>query len=78
MMDEHDPPEEPTSTDYEVGYPKPPKHSPFRCCPSGNPRGRPKGTKNLKAGRMEEHREKIVVRERTRSQSVSNPPATPG
>ncbi len=71
MMDEHNPPEEPTSTDYEVGYKKPPKHTRFQPGKSGNPRGRSKGTKNLKTDLMEELREKIVVREGDRSQKVS-------
>ncbi len=33
--------------DYDVGYGKPPKHSRFQPGKSGNPKGRPKGTKNL-------------------------------
>ncbi len=71
MMDEQDAPKEPTSTDYEVGYKKPPKHTRFQPGQSGNPRGRPKGTKNLKTDLMEELGEKIVVREGDRSQKVS-------
>src|SRR5579872_3351434 len=35
---------------YEVGYGKPPVHTRFRKGQSGNPRGRPRGTK---AGRLE-------------------------
>ncbi len=70
-MDEQDAPKEPTSTDYEVGYKKPPKHTRFQPGQSGNPRGRPKGTKNLKTDLMEELGEKIVVREGDRSQQVS-------
>ena len=35
-------------SDYEVGYGKPPRHSRFVKGRSGNPRGRPPGTKNLK------------------------------
>jgi hypothetical protein len=34
--------------DYEVGYGKPPKHTRFKPGQSGNPKGRPKGTRNFK------------------------------
>lgn len=37
------------SSDYEVGYGKPPKHSRFKKGESGNPKGRPKKSKNLKS-----------------------------
>ncbi len=72
-MDEQDAPEleEPTSTHYEVGFAKPPKHTRFQPGQSGNRRGRPKDTKNLKTDLMEELGEKIVVREGDRSQKVS-------
>ena len=33
--------------DYEVGFGRPPKHSRFRKGQSGNPRGRPKSSKNV-------------------------------
>lgn len=35
------------SNDYEVGYGKPPKHSRFKKGQSGNPKGRPKGSRNF-------------------------------
>ncbi len=56
---------------YEVGYRKPPKHTRFQPGQSGNPRGRPKGTKNLKTDLMEELGEKIVIREGDQSRRVS-------
>ncbi len=48
---------------YEVGYRKPPKHSQFKPGQTGNPKGRPKGTKNLKTDLEEELHERILVRE---------------
>ncbi len=62
---------EEASPDYEVGYGKPPEHTRFKPGQSGNPRGRPKGTKNLKTDLIEELSEKIVVREGDQSQKVS-------
>lgn len=63
--------EQPAMGDYEVGYRKPPKHTRFKAGQSGNPRGRPKGTKNLKTDLMEELGEKIVIREGDQSRRVS-------
>lgn len=60
-----------SGSDYEVGYGKPPRHTRFQPGQSGNPRGRPKGTKNLKTDLMEELREKIVIREGDRPRKVS-------
>ena len=51
------------SDDYEVGYGKPPKHTRFKKGKSGNPGGRPKGTKNFKTDFEEELRSPIRVRE---------------
>ncbi len=60
-----------TGRDYGVGYSKPPKNTRFKPGQSGNPRGRPKGTKNLKTDLLEELGEKIVIREGDQSQKIS-------
>ena len=57
--------------DYEVGYKKPPGRSRFRKGRSGNPKGRPKGTKNLKTDLMEELAEQMKVRENGQDRRVS-------
>jgi len=56
---------------YEVGYGKPPKHTRFKQGESGNPRGRPKGTKNLKTDLMEELGERILVQEGGEARKLS-------
>ena len=71
MEDDETPTDQTPNGDYEVGYGKPPKHSQFKRGQSGNPRGRSKGTKNLKTDLIEELGEKIVIREGDRSQKVS-------
>ena len=67
-------PKKPTKapgSDYEVGYGKPPEHTRFQPGHSGNPRGRPKGTNNLKTDLLEELGENIHVREGEQSRWVS-------
>lgn len=49
--------------EYVTGYKKPPKHTQFKPGQSGNPQGRPKGTKNLATDLDEELSEKILVTE---------------
>ncbi|GAB5504388.1 DUF5681 domain-containing protein [Pyruvatibacter sp.] len=48
---------------YEIGYRKPPKKNRFKKGQSGNPKGRPKGGKNLKTDILEELAERIAVQE---------------
>lgn len=57
--------------DYKVGYKKPPTHTRFKKGLSGNPNGRPKGTKNLKTELMEELQELILVTEGGSRRTVS-------
>ena len=55
----------------EVGYGRPPVGSRFKPGQSGNPKGRPRGTKNLKTDLHEELQEKIVVHEGERTLRIS-------
>lgn len=57
--------------EYAIGYAKPPHHTRFRPGQSGNPRGRPRGTRNLKTDLIEELGERILVREGDRARRVS-------
>ena len=47
------------SGDHKVGYGKPPAETRFKPGHSGNPRGRPKGSKNYKTILMERMRERV-------------------
>ena len=63
------PPE--ASRDYEVGYGKPPRHTRFKKGQSGNPRGRPSGSKNLKTLLNEALNEPVVVSEEGRRRKIT-------
>jgi hypothetical protein len=57
--------------DDKAGYGKPPKHSRFKPGKSGNPRGRPRRSRNLKTDLAEELRTPVTVREGGREMRVS-------
>jgi hypothetical protein len=54
-----------------VGYKKPPTHLQFQPGQSGNPNGRPKGTRNFKSDLRDELSETISFREGNREVSIS-------
>ena len=55
---------------YEVGNCKPPKHSQFQKGQSGNAKGRPKGSKNLKTLIREEFFKPVTVVEKGKSTKI--------
>jgi hypothetical protein len=57
--------------DYEVGFKRPPEHTRFKKGESGNQKGRPKGTKNLKTDLHEELNEWITIKEGERTKKIS-------
>jgi Family of unknown function (DUF5681) len=57
--------------DYEVGYGKPPRHTRFKKGQSGNPRGRPPGSKSLSTLLCEALNEPVVVTENGGRRKIS-------
>jgi hypothetical protein len=57
--------------EYAVGYGKPPEATRFKAGQSGNPKGRPRGTRNLATDLHEELNETITVREGTATKAIS-------
>ena len=61
----------PPERDYEVGRGKPPKHTQFKKGQSGNPRGRPRGAKNLATLVGEALDQKVTITEQGRRRKIS-------
>jgi hypothetical protein len=59
------------TSDYEVGYGKPPKHTQFKPGKSGNPKGRPKKTRNFKTDLEEELGALVTINEGGKKQTIS-------
>lgn len=57
---------------YAVGYGKPPKQSQFKPGQSGNPRGRPKGSKNFKTDLLEVLKMPVQIGENGRRRKISS------
>lgn len=59
------------SDDYKIGYGKPPKKSQWKTGQSGNSKGRPKGSKNLKSYLSQELMEPVFVKEGGKTKTVT-------
>jgi len=57
--------------DYEVGYGKPPRDTQFKKGHSGNPRGRPSGSKNLATLVTEALNEPVIIAENGERRKIS-------
>lgn len=58
-------------TPYSVGYGKPPKNSQFAPGTSGNPKGRPRGSKNFSGIVLRESRQRVLVKGPRGTKSVT-------
>lgn len=61
---------------YEVGFHKPPRSSQFKKGVSGNPKGRPRGSKNLASIVLRESRKKVTIHGPGGSREVTKLEAT--
>lgn len=61
----------PTEADYEVGYKRPPKSTQFKPGVSGNPKGRPKGSKSFETDFLKEMGQKLSTVENGRRRKLT-------
>ena len=59
--------------DYVVGYRRPPKASQFMAGKSGNPRGRPKGSRPVGAVLQDIMQQKVAVTEKGKTRRIVRP-----
>ena len=64
-------PEDHPGADSEVGYGRPPVQSRFQPGQSGNPKGRPKGQRNLRTVVQDTLNQRVKIREGARIRSLS-------
>jgi len=64
-------PENASGLPSDVGYGRPPEHSRFKSGQSGNPRGRPKGQRNLRTVLEDTLKQRVKVREGDRVRTLS-------
>ena len=62
--------------DYETGYAKPPKSGQFKRGRSGNPKGRPKGSKDFRTDLRDVLDAKVAVTEDGKPRKVTSQKAT--
>jgi Family of unknown function (DUF5681) len=60
-----------SNRDYDIGYGKPPLHSQFGKGHSGNPRGRPKGSRNLSTLLDGALNERVIVSENGKRKRIT-------
>jgi len=65
MSDNHD------DDEHEVGFRRPPRHTRFQKGRSGNPSGRPRGSRDLRGAMLDELRRSITAKENRRSVRVT-------